>query len=466
MTSDPGAAATDAELVLAAAAGDTHALGAIYDRYADRLHDFCVGMLRDRDAAADCVQDTFCAAAINLARLREPEKLRPWLYAIARNETMRRIRERKREWPAAEVPEVVATEEGPDVLAARSELADLVAAAAGGLSDRDRAVLDLTYHQGLDGPELAVALGVSATAATKMVQRLRGTVERSLGALLVARQLRHDAEPCVELAAMLDGWDGHFTVLIRKRVSRHIEACARCDGERRRRVDPRALLGASPVFVPAPPWLRERTLAEIELTCACTPLDRSPRATARLLAVAGAASLALGVLTTITVISVGQAPQETPVTPADAEATSTVSHPPGGLVGPPRLTTTTSNARSTTVRTTTASVAPRMPEPVGPSASVGTLPHRPERVDATQTDAPQTATSVVTSNVVEPSQDSTRPSTAEPQTTPPTVSPTPPAPEPVSTEPAPTVPVHTVPRGPIATLVPDIPVITTVAPIG
>ena len=49
--------ASDAELVSAAAAGDRLAFAGIYDRYADRLHDFCIGMLRDRDAAADCVQD-------------------------------------------------------------------------------------------------------------------------------------------------------------------------------------------------------------------------------------------------------------------------------------------------------------------------------------------------------------------------------------------------------------------------
>ena len=39
----------DAELVRAATAGDRGAFAAIYDRYADRLHDFCWGLLRDRD---------------------------------------------------------------------------------------------------------------------------------------------------------------------------------------------------------------------------------------------------------------------------------------------------------------------------------------------------------------------------------------------------------------------------------
>ncbi len=61
-------------------------------------------------------------------------------------------------------------EPGPDTLAARTELADLIAEAAGGLSDRDRSVLELTYRHGLDGPDLAEALGVSRTNANTMVQ--------------------------------------------------------------------------------------------------------------------------------------------------------------------------------------------------------------------------------------------------------------------------------------------------------
>ena len=69
----------------------------------------------------------------------------------------------------------------------------LIAQVAGGLSDRDRAVLELTYRHGLDGPELAEALGVSAAGARTMTHRLRETIERSLGALLVARRARNGA---------------------------------------------------------------------------------------------------------------------------------------------------------------------------------------------------------------------------------------------------------------------------------
>ncbi|OBA76091.1 hypothetical protein A5641_23350 [Mycobacterium sp. 1554424.7] len=263
---------SDGELARAAATGDRRAFAMIYDRYADRLHDFCIGMVRDRDTAADCVQDVFCSAATQLPKLRDPERLRPWLYAIARNEALRCIRDRRREQVSDDLPEAASHDAGPDTMAARNELAALVAEAAGGLGDRDRAVLELAYRHGLDGPELADALDVSPGTANKMVSRLRTTIESSLGALLVARRAQHTADKCAELGTILAGWDGRFSVLMRKRITRHIESCSVCEEERRRMVNPVALLGAAPVFIPAPAWLRDHTLGQIQLTSADSDL--------------------------------------------------------------------------------------------------------------------------------------------------------------------------------------------------
>jgi RNA polymerase sigma factor (sigma-70 family) len=262
---------SDAELVGAAAAGDRGAFAGIYDRYADRLHDFCIGMVRDRDAAADCVQDVFCTAAVDLPKLRDADKLRPWLYAIARHAALRAIRDRRRESASDDLPDEASADAGPDTLAARNELATLIADAAGGLSDRDREVLELAYRHGLSGPDLAEALGVSHASAKKLVQRLRDTIQRSLGALLVARGARTAENRCPELVAVLAGWDGKFSILMRKRISRHIESCPKCDEDRRRLVNPTALLGAVPVFIPAPTWLRDDTLSQIHLTAASVP---------------------------------------------------------------------------------------------------------------------------------------------------------------------------------------------------
>ncbi len=175
-----------------------------------------------------------------------------------------------RERLSEELPDAASHDAGPNTLATRLELSNLIAEAAGGLSDRDRTVLDLTYRHGLDGPELATALGVSQSNANTLVYRLRDTVERSLGALLVSRRARTDPARCRPLAEILQGWDGRFTMLMRKRIVRHIESCQTCEHERRRLVNPAALLGAAPVLIPAPRWLRDKTMSEVQLTSAAT----------------------------------------------------------------------------------------------------------------------------------------------------------------------------------------------------
>ena len=122
--------------------------------------------------------------------------MRPWLYAIARSEALSRIRDRKREQLSEELPDMPSDEADPATLAARGELAELISQASGGLSDRDRVVLELAYRQGLDGPELADALGVTPKNANTLVERLRDTIARSLGALLLCRRIKADPDRC------------------------------------------------------------------------------------------------------------------------------------------------------------------------------------------------------------------------------------------------------------------------------
>lgn len=248
----------DATLVRDARAGDRDAFAAIYDRYADRLHDLCWSVLRD-DEASDAVQDTFITAWQRLTDLRDPAALRPWLYRIAWTEALHRRRQRGRTTPVAEVFDLPATEAGPEEQAGTDELRELVWRAAAGLADQDRLLLDLHVRQGLAGEELARTLGVSTTHGYKLTQRLRERVDRSLGALLIARYGRRS---CPELAEILESWDGTFSPLIRKRVARHIDGCRVCGDRRAAMVSPAALLEAVPL-VAAPAGLRDRVLEAV-----------------------------------------------------------------------------------------------------------------------------------------------------------------------------------------------------------
>lgn len=232
---------SDADLARAAAAGDRAALAGIYNRYAAPLHAYCMGMVRDRHAASDCVQDVFCIATTELPKLRNADRLRPWLYAIARRSALRALAERRREPAFDELPDNAAVGPGPFTLTAQNELARLVAQAAAGLSERDRRVFELAYRHGMTGADLAQTLGLSYDSTKKLLQRLRDTIERTLGALLVARRAAQNG--CPELAACLSGWEEQFTVLTRKRVVRHIESCSECDAYRRSVLNAVAMLG-------------------------------------------------------------------------------------------------------------------------------------------------------------------------------------------------------------------------------
>src|SRR5205823_982542 len=194
--------------------------------------------------AADAVQDTFVIAAPRMSGLRDPERLRSWLYAVARNECLRRLRAGSQHASIEEAPDV--TDEAADVAAdvERADLRALVRDALGGVGPAEREVLELQLRQGLSGGEVASVLGISRNHAHALLSRARDQLETSLGALVVARAGRPD---CPELDAMLQDWDGVLTVLVRKRVNRHVERCRVCSGRRRREVSPAMLLGIAPI---------------------------------------------------------------------------------------------------------------------------------------------------------------------------------------------------------------------------
>ena len=236
----------DSEVVAAIVAGDPDGLAEAYDRYASPLYTYCRSLLHEPADAADAVQDTFVIAASKLAALRDPSRLRPWLYAVARNECHRRLRESARAGTSALdlLPEM--SDESADVTggAERAELRALLRSAVRGLNAGEQDLIELQLRQELDVTEIAAVLGVSRNHAHALLSRARDQLEISLGALLVARSGRAD---CEALGALLEDWDGQLNVLMRKRINRHIERCPECTERKRRELAPALLLGLAPL---------------------------------------------------------------------------------------------------------------------------------------------------------------------------------------------------------------------------
>jgi RNA polymerase sigma factor (sigma-70 family) len=377
-----GDSRSDAELAAAAAAGDRGAFAAIYGRYADRLHDFCWSLLRDRGEAVDATRDAFLVAADRLGQLRDPEGLRPWLYAAARGQALRRVRARRRVAPETTVIDLPDGPAGPE----QADLRELAWTAAAWLSERDRALLDLHLRHGLDGAELGAAMGIPAGLAGVLLDRLRDQVERSLGALLVARL---GARDCPDLARLLAGWDGRFSPLIRTGVAGHVDGCEVCAVRRRAAPGPLALLAAVPPL-PAPPALRGRVLGRLQVAGAdgAGPPRQGPgptgpgvppaaagrparaRSRRRVVAVAAAVVLAASVG-----VALGWERDPAVSGPGGAVAGAGTSGPAASLPGGSGATVPTASSTSTSGSTTTATTATTVP------AAPGSLAVSPAAVD-------------------------------------------------------------------------------------
>jgi RNA polymerase sigma factor (sigma-70 family) len=243
-------------MVAAIVAGDPRGIAEAYDRYAMPLYAYCRSLLREPADAADAVQDTFLIATSKLGGLNDPGKLRSWLYAVARNECLRQLRSGPATSALDEAVDMPAESADVGTATEQAELRDLVRDALAGLNLAERDVIELSLAHGLQGEELADTLGVSRNHAHALLSRARSQLERSLGVLLVARTGR---DACRALDAALADWDGKLTVLIRKRVSRHIDRCEVCGERKRRELSPALFAGAVPM-VAMMPGFREQVL--------------------------------------------------------------------------------------------------------------------------------------------------------------------------------------------------------------
>jgi RNA polymerase sigma factor (sigma-70 family) len=276
---------SDREIVAAITAGDPAAIAMAYDRYAEALYGYSHWVLHDSAAATGALKDAFVIAVAMLSNLSEPSKLRPWLFALARNECRRRIR------PASAVPygEADAGDELSDATVqfpvislladpimpfrvigqptygpgrvngdqGQAELRSLLHSILVALKPREREVIELSFRHDLNDNDLAIVLGVSQSRAHDLATRARGRLEEALGALHIALTGR---EACPVLGELLTDWDGQLTEQTRDLVVRHMGECQTCAHRGWRAMRPAAFFRLLPL-APLPQELREQVLS-------------------------------------------------------------------------------------------------------------------------------------------------------------------------------------------------------------
>jgi RNA polymerase sigma factor (sigma-70 family) len=196
--------------------GNGAAFEVLYDRHHRPLLAFCRHMLGNREDGEDALQQTFVRAHRALREGKRPDRVRPWLFAIARNRCRTMFASRAAATPADEV-----AEPSYDGLSAhvrrRAELRQLVADVARLPADQ-REALVLFELGGWSQTEIASVIGCAETKVKALVFQARS-------ALIAERDARDI--PCRDIQAQLDTARGG--VLRRGPLRRHLRQCAACE---------------------------------------------------------------------------------------------------------------------------------------------------------------------------------------------------------------------------------------------
>src|SRR3990170_2744894 len=159
----------DARLADRIRAGDTEALGELYDRYASIALATALRVVADRQEAEDVVHDAFVAVWRKIDRFdSERGSLRAWLMTVVRNRAIDRVRARRSSIDLDDADERSLLRSGPnptleDALP-RASASD-VRAALSSLPEEQRRAVELAYFEGYTYREVAELTGVPTGTA-------------------------------------------------------------------------------------------------------------------------------------------------------------------------------------------------------------------------------------------------------------------------------------------------------------
>ncbi|MEV4218850.1 MULTISPECIES: sigma-70 family RNA polymerase sigma factor [Nonomuraea] len=242
---------SDRDLVEALRSGDPGAVAVLYDTYAEGIYRYCWTLLRNTDSAQVALRDALIAAEAHAAALSDPDLLRPWLYALARGECLRR---RMADLPdagetLAEAPEIT----DPD----DADLRVVAWNAVQSLPTADRETLELNARHGLPMPHVAAVLGVTARQAETAHEAARDRLRDAITVEFLARKGPYD---CPRRARILTGFAGELTAGMREQLVAHVARCETCAPHRNRQVSAAKVYELLPQIT-LPDVLRVRVLS-------------------------------------------------------------------------------------------------------------------------------------------------------------------------------------------------------------
>lgn len=179
---------TDEQLVKRAQTGDSEALEELVSRYDAKAYSLVYRMLGNREDAEDALQDTFLNVVRSLGRFEARSSFSTWLYRIAANAALTKLRKRGRQdrSEAEFLEDVYSVQKqaqqpatlpdwssSPDKALLSSEMRQVLDEAIDELPEVYRVVFVMRDIEQLPAAEVAEILGLSVPAVKSRLHRAR-----------------------------------------------------------------------------------------------------------------------------------------------------------------------------------------------------------------------------------------------------------------------------------------------------
>jgi len=184
---------TDNDIIRSVLRGDKEKYSCLVEKYQEMVFRTCMGFLHNKEDAEDLTQDVFIQAYQALARFKGESAFSTWLYRIAVNASLNKIRKSKlklvferfenltgSDRTGSDTYPVIKNDEDPEKIIIRQEHTEWLGRALDSLPENQRTAIVLSKYDDLPQKEIAEIMNTTEGAVEALLQRAKKNLRKKL----------------------------------------------------------------------------------------------------------------------------------------------------------------------------------------------------------------------------------------------------------------------------------------------